>query len=167
MPEGTKYVTCAYCASRLAVQQSGNAVYTQVLETLEKKTEQIAQDVGVLKLQGELEDLDRHWAAERESLMITKQGQREVPTASGNVVGFGIMIGFGVLWTIMAVAITSGSPFPVVGVIFPLFGVLFIGAGIAGFIYAQQKARQYERAERDYQARRRQLQREIESQSGR
>lgn len=45
-----------------------------------------------------------------------------------------IAVGFGVLWTIMAIAITSGAPshgpFAVAKIVFPLFGVLFILAAL-------------------------------------
>jgi hypothetical protein len=43
--------------------------------------------------------------------------------------------GFGVIWTIMAFAITRDSPFPVVGWAFPLFGILFIISGLTSAAY--------------------------------
>ncbi len=33
IPAKTEFVTCTYCSSRLAVQRSGNAVDTEVLES--------------------------------------------------------------------------------------------------------------------------------------
>ena len=56
------------------------------------------------------------------------------PSAMG-VVGSAVAVIFGIGWTAMAFAITRGSPFPVVGVVFPLFGFLFVGVGIASLIY--------------------------------
>jgi len=51
--------------------------------------------------------------------------------AVGSIVG----IIFGIFWTLMAFAITKDAPFPLVHVIFPLFGLLFIGIGVANLIY--------------------------------
>ena len=45
--------------------------------------------------------------------------------AAGNIFGYGFMILFGIVWTLMALS----APAPV-GYVFPLFGVLFIAAGV-------------------------------------
>lgn len=50
-------------------------------------------------------------------------------------VGSLIAAAFGVVWTIMAFAITQDSPFPVVGWAFPLFGIVFIISGLAMAAY--------------------------------
>ena len=42
---------------------------------------------------------------------------------------------FGIIWTVMAFAITRDSPFPVVGWAFPLFGIIFVIAGLVGAAY--------------------------------
>ncbi|WP_159886282.1 zinc-ribbon domain-containing protein [Paenibacillus puerhi] len=42
---------------------------------------------------------------------------------------------FGLFWTIIAFSMTRNSPFPIVGIVFPLFGILFIGIGIVQTIY--------------------------------
>ncbi|HEY3322926.1 MAG TPA: hypothetical protein VGP72_20900 [Planctomycetota bacterium] len=51
---------------------------------------------------------------------------------AGRIVG----VAFGILWTIMAIAITSSAPnegpFPVAKIVFPLFGVVFILAALFG-----------------------------------
>jgi hypothetical protein len=51
--------------------------------------------------------------------------------------GFGslVAVGFGIIWTIMAFAITQNSPFPVVGWAFPLFGIVFIISGLVTAAY--------------------------------
>ena len=114
----------------------------------------LREQVAILTRQNEVEALDREWEAERQSLMITgKHGHTHVPTKSGTVIGGFIVSGFGILWTIFAVGITSQIP---VGFakMFPLFGVIFVLAGIAMSIQAYRKAEQYERAERRYRQRR-------------
>ncbi|MEJ8547505.1 zinc ribbon domain-containing protein [Brevibacillus borstelensis] len=52
---------------------------------------------------------------------------------------------FGIFWTIMAFVITQDSPFPVVGILFPAFGLLFIGMGIAQAVYHYKNATGKER----------------------
>lgn len=56
-----------------------------------------------------------------------------VPHAPG-VAGSIFVAAFGVLWTILAISITADSPFPLVGVIFPLFGVCFVGFAVYGIV---------------------------------
>jgi len=42
---------------------------------------------------------------------------------------------FGVFWTIMAISVTTNSPFGIVGIIFPFFGVMFIIIGGVQAVY--------------------------------
>jgi len=45
---------------------------------------------------------------------------------------------FGVFWTVMAFSMTRGSG--IIGIIFPLFGVLFVGMGIAQAVFHYRNA---------------------------
>jgi hypothetical protein len=65
------------------------------------------------------------------------------PSLLGGI-GSLIAICFGVLWTIMARQITKDAPFGIVGV-FPLFGVLFIIAGVVNALYHFRQATQEKR----------------------
>ena len=56
------------------------------------------------------------------------------PSAMGAVVGIFVAL-FGVAWTILTFKMTRGSPFPGVGLIFPLVGVGFVIVAIIGVIY--------------------------------
>jgi hypothetical protein len=47
----------------------------------------------------------------------------------------GVVVIFGILWTIFATVITSHMPFPLVGIIFPAFGVIFVIGAIVQFFY--------------------------------
>jgi len=51
--------------------------------------------------------------------------------AAGSV--FAIIFGF--IWTVIAFNITKDAPFPLVSVVFPLFGIAFIGMGIVQAVY--------------------------------
>ena len=52
-------------------------------------------------------------------------------------IGSVVAIIFGIFWTIMAFSMTAGSP---VGIIFPLFGIIFIIVGIIQAVYHYKNA---------------------------
>jgi DNA-directed RNA polymerase subunit RPC12/RpoP len=146
VPEGTRYVTCGYCSSKLEVHRSGGAIYTEVLEALQKRTEEIADDVEILKLQNELERIDREWQADREKCMIRgKHGSMSEPSPVAGTIGALVAIGFGIFWTIMA-----GSIAPPMA----LFGILFILAAIFGLFYNLMKSSQFNEMKQLYEQRR-------------
>ena len=103
VPDGTRFVTCGYCSSKLEVHRSGGAIYTEVLEALQKRTEEIAGDVEILKLQNELERIDREWQSTRESCMIRgKDGGLSEPSPVAGTIAGVIAIGFGIGWIVVA-----------------------------------------------------------------
>lgn len=48
MPDGTRFLACAFCGSRLEVQHTGSAVITRVLEELTQRTEDLDERVEAL-----------------------------------------------------------------------------------------------------------------------
>ena len=121
--------------------------------------EHLADQLAEVRHQNDLAQIDREWQIEREQYLIPDRwGRRYVPTA-GLGLGGAVMGGvFGVFWTIMAFAITSGAPdvgaFSIAKVVFPLFGVVFVAAAVGYGLYAYSKAQQYQAAFRAYQDRR-------------
>jgi len=61
--------------------------------------------------------------------------------SSFNAVGSVFAAIFGVLWTLGAIAMASSAPFPF-GIVFPLFGVVFVALAIAGAVYHAHNASQ-------------------------
>lgn len=57
---------------------------------------------------------------------------------------------FGILWTVLAVAMTANAPFPFVGIVFPAFGVIFTllawGSAVYNLVNAtsQQRFAEYD-----------------------
>lgn len=152
----TRYATCAFCGSRLEIHRSGNAVYSEVLEQVAARTEQIADDVETIKLQNELERLDREWAMGREHYMIRgKNGEYNVPSSGGSIAGAVIAGLFGIFWITMA--ISTGAPW-----FFPCFGIFFILFAIFAAVFGSRKAGAYQSAQREYESRRRELLRQIQ-----
>ncbi len=155
--EVTKYATCGFCGSQLEILRSGTAVYSQVLEKISRRTAEIADDVEVIRLQNELERLDREWLLEREQHMMRgKHGRTYRPSRAGGVVGAIVMGGFGIFWTSMAISMEA--PF-----FFPLFGLVFIGMAVAIGISTVSKADSYARGEEAYHSRRHSILRELQA----
>lgn len=113
------------------------------------------------RLENQLNRLDLEWERKKEQYMVSgRYGHRYLPE-KGSSVGGGIVVAiFGTLWTIFAFGITTGftwslseevfGPPPIIRILFPLFGVVFVVAGIGWSMYAYQKADQYEQAHRAY-----------------
>jgi uncharacterized Zn finger protein (UPF0148 family) len=155
--EGTKFVTCRFCSSRLAIEHSESAFYTRVLEALENQTSVLSQDLETIKVQNEIERLDREWQMQREQLCHrSKTGRLVEPSdaASGCLaVTQGV---FGLLWFVVwlvggQLADSSFATFV------SLFGLLIGGLAIATFLGGAQKARRYESARSSYESHRSQL----------
>jgi LSD1 subclass zinc finger protein len=157
LPRGARFVTCTYCGSRLEVHRSGGAAYTEILESIDQRTEQIADNVEAIRWQNELERLDREWMIRRDSLMVTdKHGGRHVPGGGGALIGSIIAGVFGVIWTVAATS--GGAPG-----FFTLFGIVFVVAAIGGGVYSVAKAGQYQEAEAAYNRQRGELLRKMQS----
>src|SRR5205807_9654997 len=93
---------------------------------------QVAATLDSLAHQGELARIDQEWQIEREQYLIRgRYGQQMLPSTGMSVVGGVVIVGFGVLWTILAFSITAH--FPGGGgaaTVFPFFGLIFILAGL-------------------------------------
>ena len=159
--EKTRFLTCTYCHSRLAVQRTASAVFTEVLEKLEAQTGQIAGNLKVIEMQNELNQLDREWTMSRESLMVSgRNGARSEPSIAGGLITMIVAVVGGGAWTLFAA--TMGAP-----AFFPLFGLLFIGIGVAVGLSSITKAGQLDTARSDYETRRQQLLNAIEAEKSR
>jgi len=107
-----------------------------------------AGQLDELRHQNEIAQLDREWQIEREQYMVAgRYGSRYIPNKAMSVIGGVLIAGFGTFWTIMAAGM--GAPF-----FFPLFGVVFVLAGIGMSVFSFVRASQYADAYRRYQHRR-------------
>src|SRR3954451_15924160 len=71
----TQFVTCAYCGYKLQVHRSASSVYTEVLESIDQRTQRMEQDIDQIKRQNELERIDREWSMQRDAMLVRdKQG---------------------------------------------------------------------------------------------
>ena len=115
----------------------------------------------VIKLQNQLEQLDREWMLQRESFMVTsKTGGRHLPTKGSHMVGGIFPAVFGVIW--IGFAASMGAP----GV-FPLFGIVFIAFALFSTVSSLGKVKGCQNAHTRHQTHRRQLQQRLRQEESR
>ena len=134
-------------AAVLAGRPGGNEPATD--EAMREQLEEI-------KLQNEVARLDREWELDRGRYLITgRYGNRYLPSKGMSVLGGVVIAAFGIFWTVMAASEVGG--FGGAFALFPLFGVLFVLAGVGMSIYSYSRAGRYEEAYQAYQRRRARL----------
>lgn len=165
VPSGTRFVTCNYCSSHLEVHRSDSASFTSVLDAIHEKTAQMAEDLGVIRLQHELAQLDRHWADEQEHYRRRrKDGSTALPPITPGAMV--VQWVFGVFFVMVTVgmgmsALSFGAPGFFALVPFGMAVVVII-ALIAG----QTQAGQYADKLRQYEQQREEILGQIRQQSG-
>jgi hypothetical protein len=122
----------------------------------------LSEQMSEVRHENKLARIDREWEIDRRQYLITdKHGHQLVPTSLMGI-GSAVLGGiFGVIWTSIAISITSGAPdfgpFAIAKVAFPLFGVVFTVFAIGWGLRCHSRAQQYDAAFRAYQARRNEL----------
>lgn len=147
--EGTRFVTCRSCSSRLEVQRSGDAAFTRKLEAIEQRTEDLARDVNDLKVDNEVERIDREWQMERDRMLLRGDGgtagEPSVATGVITMIG-GVAIGIGWFYFTSSMGPQGGY--------FPWFGILVALVAVGGGLWHLSKAWEFQSREREYRARR-------------
>lgn len=165
VPAKITQVTCQFCGTRLKVQRTGSAAYTESLEEVAQQVARVADNTDQLKLEQEIARLDRDWMLSREQYMVRgKNGQLNVPTRASAAVAGVIIVVFGVFWTMMATGIAGavgfslhlvgGGAFGLIAGFVPCFGILFITLGIVTAVTGYREAGAFEHGQAEYQARR-------------
>lgn len=146
------HVCCQYCNSELHVIHDGDRAITELVREMQQG---LGQKLEVLRVQNELERLDREWTLERENYMVTqKGGGRSVPSATLSIVGGVIGVGFTIFW--ISMASNMGAPGP-----FVFFGVVFLLVVVFATLSSVLKANAHGSAEERYQFARSRLLREL------
>lgn len=155
--ETIRFVSCNYCGARLEIIRDASTTHSKLLDKIERQTGEMAGELKVIRLQNDLEQLDREWQVERSKYLVTnKRGVVSEPSSIGAVVGGVLVVVFGVIWT--AGAASMGAPG-----FFPLFGVVFVCMALFGIISSLNKAGALKSGESDYQFKRGRLLAEIEN----
>jgi hypothetical protein len=156
--ETVRFVTCNFCGSKLEIVHDTTTTHSRLLDEIDEKTDRISEDLKVIRLQNEIERVDREWQVRREGMMTkNKDGSRSKPSVAGSIVG-AFMVGvFAFIWMGATSSMASkGGPsgLPLVGVVLLVIAVF---VGISGV----SRAGRYEKAEREMQERRRELQEKL------
>lgn len=105
---GARFVTCRHCGSSLEVKRSESAEWTELLAQVSAHTGEIRREVTVIRVEQELERLDREWEQRRDELMLEDQhGGKMRPTVAGGVIG---IVGIVVLSIVGLVVFGNSSP---------------------------------------------------------
>lgn len=167
VPSAANFVTCNHCGTQLSINRSHDVSYTEQLSRLEASTDELTNQLRELNSHQKLEALDREWQQKQASFLISGKRGHRIQPSGGLAIGGGLAAAaFGVLWTIMAIAITSGAPdfgpFAVAKIVFPLFGVVFVGAAIFGSLKVHHMASGLRHSEDEYRKERDRLLKEAE-----
>ena len=138
---------------------------TRVLEAIQNQTVELLQDLDTIKLQNDLERLDREWQMEREQLLERgTSGQLYEPSVyvgtAGCRGGFHIVVGLICFGVAMSASFDTGQMS--IGLA-SLIGLGLAMFGFAVFQYGARKARHYENIKADYEERRGTLTQELNS----
>jgi len=181
VPQNAKSLTCTFCGTQLSVQRSEGTAYTEAIEEMGERTDKLVEDVEILKLQGELERLDREWTEEREKYMVrTNEGVMVVPSRSQAQTGKILVVVFGSIFTLLGLgaaisvmtvggAIGGWAVGGVIGLLFmvaPLFGVGFIILGVVMTNRHAKKADEFDDAREAYKRERRALTARLDGNDG-
>jgi hypothetical protein len=144
IPARRRNPICEFCGSRLRIDFEDGQARIAALEG-------ITGDLGDLRRQGELQQLDSDWIRSRDRYTVGEEGgRRSIPSAAGTLVGMTIAVVFAITWIVLAARM--GAP-----AIFIAFGLFFIATVLLGGFRSLAKARAYQRDRRSYVARRQSL----------
>lgn len=144
IPGDARFVTCQFCRSRLAVQNTGHAIFTELLGGVTENGNLMAENLEVIRIQNEIEKLDWEWQIEKETHMIRgRRGRISEPNAAVSVVAgiFLILFTGGLCFSLPH---TQGIPVAAVGSLMGIYAI------VSGPI----KAAAYEKAREAYLAKR-------------
>lgn len=159
--EGIRFVTCNFCGARLEIVHDDTVTHSKLLEKIGQQTDAMADDLKVIRLQNELERLDREWQVDSQRFMVAdKHGNSRPPNAIGGIFVAVVGVVFGIFW--ISQASRMGAP----GFL-PLFGLVFIGAAVFGAIRSMAKSSGMSQARNGYERRRRHLLEQIRRAGGR
>lgn len=154
VPGDLKHVTCMHCGTQLAVVHEGGAAYTEMLDALVERTDQIEDKLATLHREQKLAALDREWDKAQEGFKVRrKDGSTYLPSKAGSVVAGLAGVGIGLF--IMSLGI--GMPGNGAGGMFVLFGFVAMLLAVGGTFWQYHRADTYQQAKRRYEQRQKQI----------
>ncbi len=63
-PETANFVTCSHCSSRLAIRRHESVVFTEKLEEIGDRQEEMLERLDRIEIQNRIAQIDRNWEQE-------------------------------------------------------------------------------------------------------
>lgn len=150
----TNFIKCNYCGTSLKVKRSSESTFTEILAGIDQKTDHIAKDTRIIRIQNDIEMLDRDWK-EGEKAFFVKDGEKglHIPTRSGIQ-----------SWWFSAVLIACGGFILSLLTEVPFFFIiaLFLTVyAVLKALYLMDKLDEYEKSKGEYEEQRKQLKDEL------
>lgn len=146
----TRFVTCQFCNSQLEIKHSESAVFTEEVTRIADNTEKMAGSLEVIRLQNEIEQLDREWGLQQTA--HDAGGRNKGPQTTGQALfGMGFAVFFAVVCFGMAgFASSMGGPGGIFALVPVGMGIFALVGGIMGIV----KSEGTQSSHGDYQRRR-------------
>ena len=119
IPLDARYATCSHCRSQLEVHRDPTVSYTSKLDEIDRRTEQMAEDLAHLRRQSETVDLDE----------LPRRLAKASPANKffGSLVGLlfaGFFVLFGIFFATSSANAGAPAIFQIAGGFFALIGIV-------------------------------------------
>ncbi len=133
-----RFATCQFCQTQLEIKRTESSVFTEEISRIARNTDQMAESLEVIKLQNEIEMLDRE-AATMSDAELARRGAG-APSRAGNALGLAFAVFFAVVC--FAMAGTAGKlGAPGLFVLVPVgMGIFALAMAVTGFLTSQNQA---------------------------
>jgi len=133
----TRFVTCQFCNSQLEIKHSESAVFTEEVTRIADNTEKMAGSLEAIRLQNEIEQLDREWSLQQET--YDAGGRNKGPQTTGQALfGMGFAVFFAVVCFSMAgFASSMGGPGGIFSLVPVGMGIFALVGGVMGVMKSQ------------------------------
>ena len=128
MPAHAQVITCQHCHSHSAAKHNESAAWTERVEQIDRRTQQLTEQMAKLQYENEVARLDREWNARPDVQRRLRSGQSATPSSE---FAFGLMGATGLALSIAAIANAQSG-----GVVLLVPGaMLIVGALVNGLIH--------------------------------
>lgn len=153
VPDSANHLTCEYCEVLLTVERGGGVGGIVSLHEIGERTARMEETLRKIRLEQELQTLDRRWAKEREQYLVRDSLGARLPTGAAGVYGGFVAVVLGT----SALAIGRTIELESLGNVGLLAVVLGIVGGVAAHRWGLRRRAAYGRALRRFQKRREEL----------
>nr|MBC8289918.1 hypothetical protein [Planctomycetota bacterium] len=147
IPATANFLTCQHCQTQLEVKRNESVAWTEKheqLETIDRRTGQLLDQMAQLRYQTELSHIDRAWDREEQRYMVRDQyGNTRRPSQMGSIVAGCVIAVFGFFFMF------SGSGGVFLGLVAMCVGFAVSLAGNHQAIKHQNARRRYHRRRND------------------